>query len=203
MTTYNQTATGGALSGGTGLPNDPCVVITNVSALDPVSYLVQFRSQRVPPVTFRIIVAGVEVYDVPSTASGTGKAILTIGSGDSPFFEILDDPNQKPHPAYNGHLSLNWRLLAGSQNYAVQEYLSGSWTTEASIAEDGTNNHIYLTRWLEDSETHQFQVLPVDANGNAGTPISYESEMVRHPDNPSVAIAYNGSSTPTLTITEV
>lgn len=174
------------LSGGTGLPNDPVVVITNVSVLNPTTYLVQFRTQRAGSVTFSVYREGTLLKSVPSTATGTGQIVLTIADGDSPYFEILDDPNQKPHPAYPGHLSLNWRLIGGASTYEVQEYLSGSWSTEITIAEDGSNNHIFLTRWLEDSETHQFQVVPIDSTGNAGTPISYSSETVRHPDAPDV-----------------
>jgi hypothetical protein len=33
-----------------------------------------------------------------------------------------------------------------------------------------------------------------------GTPQPFSATMVRHPDTPNVAYAYNGSATPTVTI---
>lgn len=191
--TYSDTASGGVKLGGKGRVPDPIVVITSIDRVDVATFKLSFRSQRVPPVSFRVFREGRLLQSITSQ-SGTGQVFLPVGSGESPFVEILDSPSLRPHPAYSGRLSLHWRRIANAVRYVVQENVSGVWTDRFTFLEAGQGNAIFLTRWLEDVTTHQFRVVPYDAGGASGTPLSFSALMVRHPDVPNVSFDYDAGT---------
>ncbi len=201
MATFTQAMSGGVTLDGKWTTNDPVVVITSIVQQDLTSFKIAFRSQRTPPVSFRVVREGDTITSFTSS-TGNGSVVLTVGSGESPYFEILDNDNQRPHDAYSGDATLQWRVIEGASSYAVQEFIDSEWTTEQTVTEDGTNNHLFVTRWLEDSQLHQFQVVPIDASGHAGTPITRTIDMVRTPDVPSVSYTFN-AMTGTVTIAAV
>ena len=68
-------------------------------------------------------------------------------------------------------------------------------------ADRPTGNYFaWQSRFLEDSASHRFRVVPVGANGNDGTPREFLVLMVRVPDPPAVAYTYNGTPANTVTI---
>jgi hypothetical protein len=201
MTVYSNVGSGGAKCGGFAIVPDPLVVLVGVSKIDVTSFKLTFRSQRVPPVTFRVFNQGTLVQTIVS-ASGTGSCVITVGNGESPFVEILDDPSLIPHYAAPGRLTLNWRRMAGASNYNINEWIDSEWVTLQTQPED-IGNSLFLSPWLEDSTTYQWQVVPLDSAGNSGTPIEITTLIVRHPDAPNVAYTYNGATTKTVTLAQI
>jgi hypothetical protein len=200
MATYNETMAGGAVGGGVSFLPDPQVIYTAFARLDLTLYKLSFRSQRVPPVTFRIFQEGRLVKTIDS-ASGSASLTLTIGIGETPFIEVLDQPNMVPYPAFSEDLTLHWREMAGAASYQVQQYNGSSWDTLRTIPDDpDQENYSFVTAPLEDVTTYQFQVVPLDSTGAAGTPVGFTVEQVRTPDIPKVSYEYGGASSPTLTI---
>jgi hypothetical protein len=168
------------------------VTYGNIQRIDEIAFLVTWTSDQPTPVTFRVYSQGVLVQTIVST-DGTGSYILTVGAGESPFFEVLDMACQNPSIAFPGRITLNWLAVSGAVAYSVQE-LVGTWTERMRISDLGQGVFTFLTRWLEDSETHSFQIVPVDSAGDFGTPIPVTFLQVRHPDVPNVTYSLNGSN---------
>jgi hypothetical protein len=80
----------------------------------------------------------------------------------------------------------------------VQLNESGTWTTLQTLQEQGKGNSIYQTTWLEDQMTYAFQVVPLDAANNPGTPIGWSVTVVRHPDVPNVIYTLDNDLTITI-----
>jgi|SRR6185437_1480466 len=170
------------------------VTYNDPQKIDTLAYLVSWSSDQPTPVTFRVYVQGVLTETFVSD-DGTGQTILSVGIGESPFFEVLDMACQNPSIAFPGAYTLNWLSIAGAVMYSVQEYVSGSWVQRIRITDQGQGVFTFKSRWLEDSQVHQFQIVPIDAAGNSGVPISATVLQVRHPDVPNVAYALNGNGT--------
>lgn len=174
------------------------VTITNISQASGSSFMVSYSSNLTPPVTFDVWLCGVNIQTTTSP-TGTGQVLITVAANSSPYLEIIDN-GDIPHPAYPGTVTLNWRRLANAASYNVQQYVSSSWSTLQTQPETGLGNGIYLTSWLPDNTQQKFQVVPVDAQGVAGTPISYTINVVHHPDVPAASYSYS-SGTGEVTIT--
>jgi len=168
--------------------------------VDQHSVLLRWSSDRTPPVTFRLYREGRKIYEVTS-ADGTGEFVLAVADGDQPFVEVLDVACANPSLAFPGRFTLVWLSVSGAASYRIDEYVSAAWTTRQTITADGSSSYRWQSRWLEDSQQHQFRVVPISTAGNGGTPTTITALMVRHPDAPSVTYAYNGSATPTVTVT--
>jgi hypothetical protein len=68
-------------------------------------------------------------------------------------------------------------------------------------ADQPTGNYFaWESRFLEDSASHRFRVVPVGQNGNEGTSREFLVLMVRIPDPPEVTYTYNGTPANTVTI---
>lgn len=174
------------------------VTIDSITRLDSLSFRIAYSSDLATPVTFRVVVAG-KLVDTRTSNTGSGSSVITVGAGESPYFEVLDVANQRPQFAAPGRLTFHWRRINGAVSYLVQESISAVWTTVETRRENGENNHVFLSRWLEDCTSHSFRVVPVDAGGVEGDPIAWTAETARHPDVPAVSYAWD-ADTSTLTI---
>jgi len=122
--------------------------------------------------------------------------------GEPLVVEVFDDSTESPSPTYPSRMRLGWFASTGApaaSSYRIDQYIAAAWVKRAAIPEDGRGFYQWVTRSLDDDTSHQFRIVPVAANGNEGTPVSFTALMVRHPDEPDVAIAYS-SSTRKLTI---
>ena len=178
------------------------VTFTKTQAQDGQSFRVEFTSDETTPVPFRVIVDGLEVGAF-SSSDGSGSFVVTVGIDESVFLEVLDKACQIPSIAFSGRMRVNWQAVVGATQYRVEEFVSAVWTARATITDRGEGAFEFVSRFLEDVTAHLFRVIPIDAAGNEGSPLTFTSLMVRHPAPPNVGYVYNGAGTPTVTISSV
>jgi hypothetical protein len=169
--------------------------------IDEITFRLAFRSDEpasaAAPVTLRIYVGGVWVGRIRSP-DGYGEFDLQVGPGEEPIVEVLDRDCQIPAVAFPGRLDVHWRGDAAADHYRVEQFVSSVWTLQDTLPESGKGAYTWRSAWLEDETSHQFRVIAVD--GNPGTAAEVSALMVRHPDAPRVAIAWNGPGTATFTV---
>lgn len=158
--------------------------------VDDLSFLLRWTSDATPPIPFRVYVAGVLVSSWIS-ANAAGEFLFHCPPTDYPFIEVLDDADAIPTIAFPGRMTLHWQSISGAGSYVIEEYDSPDWVVRDTIAEDGRGAFRWISRWLEDSTTHQFRVTPYDISGNAGTALEFSFPMARHPDAPTVGLSVN------------
>lgn len=176
------------------------VTYSKIERIDATAFRLRFTSDRTPPVSFRVFFQGRLISSITSSGS-QGEVVLSVPVGDNPFVEVLDKPCSLPTIAFPGRVTLNWLSVTGASSYRVEELVSGTWTLRQTLLSHGGTAYTWGSRWLEDSTTHQFRVIPVDSGGNQGTALSFSFLMVRHPDTPDVRYEYNQGSQ-TITIAE-
>lgn len=144
--------------------------------------------------TFYVYRDGNLVLTTPATS-----LIVFVPAGDSPVYEVLDDPAGVPTEAYPGYMILAWYASAGAASYRIDQFVGAAWNTLINIDDAGQGTFQYRTGTLPDGQTSQFRVVPIGLNGNAGTPAVFASLIVRHPDPPNVTMTFNTVGT-TVTI---
>ena len=128
------------------------------------------------------------------TLVATTKAterIFVLESGDAPVIEVFDSADDTPTTVYPSRFTLAWYAVAGADYYQVDEYVDSEWPACAKVTDDGAGYFKWTSRVLEDSETHQFRVIAVDAAGNESTATNLTALMVRVPDPSDVEYAYS------------
>lgn len=110
-------------------------------------------------------------------------------------WEVFDDATS-PAFAYPDFAILTWYAVATAVAYGIDEKQGASWVARETI-DDDTSPQYFLWRSdrLADDTTHEFRIVPIDAAGNEGTPISRTLLMVRVPDAPEVTFAYSSVTT--------
>lgn len=177
------------------------VTITSRKWRGPRAYEITYESDLTStdaPV-FYIYVDGAFVARTRATTH-----ILHIPRGEAPTIEIADSPVTTP-ASVPGKAELAWYAVTGAVAYRVEEYVDSAWVARATIRDTNAvrGHYQWRSRFLEDATEHQFRIIPIDAGGNEGTARTHTILMVRRPDPPVVTVAYNGSATPTVTITAV
>ena len=85
-------------------------------------------------------------------------------------------------------------LAAGVAAYAIQQQENGGdWATIATVAQTPDDWDFAIeTDRLDDLSSYAWQVVPIDAAGNQGTPLAIAAEqIVRVPDAPNFAVEFN------------
>ena len=116
-----------------------------------------------------------------------------VASGEYPVLDIMDE-DADPATAYPGKMLLFWWAGTVVDYYRVDEYVSEAWVERAKIYETSKPCYQWETRWLEDVTYHQFRIVPVRTNGNAGTATTRRFFMVRHPDTPAVTATWDSDN---------
>lgn len=154
--------------------------------IDATTWLLTWSSDQPAPVTFAIYVDGALVAQTQA-ASWQFKTPLGL-------IEVFDTGSPIP-TGYPSKAVIVWYAAAGVAEYLVQEYVGSSWLTRASIldggGEGGRGYFIWTSGVLADSQSHSFQVVPAGINGNDGAVASLNLLMVRNPDSPAAAFAYD------------
>lgn len=161
------------------------VTLNPPQKLDSRSWLVSWSSDLGDP-TFYVYQDGLSINETKQT-----EQVFTVDAGESLIIEVLDDPDAVPITAFPGRLTLNWRTSAATDYYRIEEYIEAAWILRAKVKDSGGGYFKWKTRFLEDSATHQFRIIPVGTNGNQGTAKVFSCLMVRHPDLPNVGYEYS------------
>lgn len=120
--------------------------------------------------------------------------IFTVGLNESPVIDVLDDASD-PGAVLTGVLLIQWRYVAGTEEYRVEEDVSGTWTPVKTLEDDGrTAVFGYATRRLADDTVHTFRVVAVGDDGNESTAASVSARMVRVPDPPDIDYSYDAAT---------
>lgn len=138
------------------------------------------------------------------------ERVIQLDAGEQLRIDCLDtlDPDYDAlasAPAgYPARKTLAWvRSLDGSTvEYRIdQRQDAGEWEEIGRVpAEPGRWEYRHLTDRLVDLTEYAWRIVPLDAVGNAGTPVELGRELVvRRPDAPSFTVALGGDRTLTLT----
>lgn len=120
-------------------------------------------------------------------ASRKRTAFIPLALDERMELDVTDDPNDSPLGDFPGVFVLSWEKSEETSYYTVARYVDSAWVTLTTVYDVAKSIFQYITPFLEDGEVHQFRVLPVGTNGNAGTPMDFSALMVRHPDVPTVS----------------
>lgn len=162
------------------------VTTLTVTRVGDVGFRLDFASDQPEPTFY--------VYrDGRAVSEGTQPSYLAVVlPGESPVFEVLDDAEAAPQEGYPAYVTLSWYAGgADVDRYLVQQFVSGVWTTKATVRDSGRPYFTWRSGTLADVTSHQFRVIPVGDNGNQGTATSFTVLMVRYPDPPDVAFSYD------------
>lgn len=173
------------------------VTLTGATLFDASMAQITWESDRTPPLEMVAYLGGREFARWKSRIA-RGAIVFPVAIGEYPFIEICDHPSQQRTPALPGRVLLHWAAVSGAVSYRVEEYVASVWTTRAAFGAVGISYYAWLTRWLEDSTSHQFRVVSVDAGGNETVGAAMAVEMRRHPDLPQVAVTVNSGGTLTI-----
>ncbi len=152
-------------------------------------------SSDLPEPMFYIYLDGVLIAETQQT-----EYDIAVNLDEVSLIEILDDPDTPPMQVFPGKARLGWFFVKGTDYYRVDEYINEAWIERRRLPE----NNGYLrweSRFLEDGQTHLFQVVPVGTDGNEGTPKQFAVLMVRRPDVPDVEYTHD-DETGNITISE-
>lgn len=161
------------------------VTFQEPSIVDVVTVRLKFTSDQATPVTFRVYVMG-RLVTIFVADDGYGEFDLNVAEDEQPYVQILDDEVSREDYAYPGQVTLAWQAKAGATSYRIEEYVSAVWTERYTVVARGEGAFTYLTRWLEDAVSYQWRIIPIGANGNDGSPLTFAFTFVRHPDVPDV-----------------
>lgn len=164
------------------------VTLNTPQKLDDYSWLVSWSSDLEDP-TFYIYQDGLLINTTEQT-----EQVFTVEKGESLVVEVLDDPDAVPITAFPGRLTICWYASADTDHYRIEEYIDSAWKLRAKIKDLGEGYFKWKTRFLEDSQTHEFRILPVGINGNQGTAKEFSCLMVRHPSEKDVGYLYSNDT---------
>lgn len=147
-----------------------------------------------PP--YRVFVNGVQVATTRAT-----RMLKLIALDESAIIEVLDDPSASPSIVRSARLNLGWAQSSGADHYRVERKIDSVWTEIDRVKDTGAATYSYRTPPLADDTVHELRVVPQGTNGLDGTALTFNAlEMIRHPDVPDVAFAFNDTAG-TVTIT--
>ena len=171
------------------------VTIETVQQIDARSVRVLWSSGLGDP-TFYVWLDGVYAYKTALT-----QGVFTMAAGAAVIIDVFDAAAAEPAAAYPGRLLLGWWPSPDVDYYRIDEYYNSAWLERVRVQDHGEGFFTWRTRFLADVTSHQFRIVPVGIDGNEGGAINLTSLMVRHPDPPDVAYAYD-SGTTKVTISE-
>lgn len=152
----------------------------------PTQWRFTFTSDLTDPI-FYIYVNGEYVTQTRETFYD-----LTIGVNTQAQFDVLDVVDDLPAEFFPGVMHLRWDGTPDSTSFRVEQYVVDEWVAKQVIIADDRRVFHYTSELLDDSEVHQFRIVPIDDQGRDGTILEFEAEMCRYPDEPSQAMNVTG-----------
>lgn len=132
---------------------------------------------------------------------GTQQSIQCIATTYPEFDSVANAPAGWP-----GTRTIFWYRSTSSDtsHYIVEQNKAAAGWEEIGRVDDDGNTWLYQfkTGMLDDQTNYQWRVAPYDLAGNAGSPLTLETEyIVRKPDAPKVTASFD-SGTAKITIEE-
>lgn len=152
----------------------------------PTQWRFTFTSNLTDP-TFYIYVNGEYVTQTRETFYD-----LTIGINTQIQFDVLDVVNDLPAEFFPGTVTLRWDGTPDATSFRIEQYVVDEWIAKQVVIADDARVFHYTSELLDDSEVHQFRIVPIDDQGRDGTILEFEAEMCRYPDEPSQAMNVTG-----------
>lgn len=118
--------------------------------------------------------------------------LIYIAPGDDLQFSVFDSSAAVPPEHFPSRLTLRWMGRDGAQMYRVEQYVNGEWLPRGLVPWRLPNVYHYQTARLDDVTEYQYRAVPLDAQGRAGTALTFTVEMVRYPDPPAQTIDFTG-----------
>ena len=132
----------------------------------------------------------------------SGVYTFVLNTGEQVLIECLDaNTSAAPTPpaGYPATRTLEWVRSTGDvSRYQVQQNEnSAGWVTIGYVQDDPQVwDYQFTTNMLDDLSVYQWQVIPLDAAGNAGAALSLGSEtIVRTPNAPPFTFSFNAGTT--------
>jgi hypothetical protein len=116
---------------------------------------------------------------------------VVLSAGESPLFEVFDDEDDAPALGFPDFVELNWSPVDDVAHYRVEQLVDGLWEVRATVSAGTETAFSWRSARLEDSQNHQFQIVPVGTNGNEGTATGFTMLVVHSPDVPEWSLAYD------------
>jgi len=115
---------------------------------------------------------------------------LTVGVGQRPLIDVLDDPAAVPAEVFPEGVTLAWYSSgAGTAGYRIDKWIDGDWVEQETVGE--TWYQTWTSGAVADDTLHTYQSTPLGINGNEGIPLQRSVLMVRRPDAPQVSFDYD------------
>ena len=132
----------------------------------------------------------------------SGRWTFLLEFGEQAVVDCIDSNSSAlpatPPAGYPATRTIEWvRSIGDVSRYQVQQQENGgSWVTIATVADSPSMwKYSIQTGMLDDLSTYAWQVIPLDAGGNAGTALALGSELiVRIPDAPDFTYTFNNST---------
>jgi len=163
------------------------VTINEPSNLGGGQWLVEWSSSLGANATFWIYLNGL----LMEADSPTTSMLVVLDGANAINLDVLDVEPSVDDPIYPDRARFAWYAVDGAVSYRVEEYVDAAWTERKTFGSEGADFFAYESRVLEDATTHQFRVVPIGADANEGTPLTYSVLMVRRPDPPVVSYTYS------------
>ncbi len=122
---------------------------------------------------------------------------FNTGDTEEPIpLEVLDadDTTTAQNIEFSPRITLQWRGTTYADYYRVERKISGTWTHQAIIKDDGRGYFKYTTQALSDDTQYELRVIGTDTDGNDGTPLTYTVDNVCNPEPPSINVAYSSAT---------
>jgi len=170
------------------------VTLTREEQVDEYTWLFEWQSTLSDP-TYYIYVDGLLALITQEESFQ-----LDVGEGFAAF-QVFDSSSDVPADVLPGRAVLSWPTAAGNATYYVEEYVDSEWVLRATLKSTSERVLSFVSRFLEDDQTHQFRLRPADtASGIDGTIRAISFFMVRPPDSPEVSYSVD-TGTGVVTIT--
>ncbi len=161
----------------------------------PNAWLLSWQSSGGDGSPYRIFVDGVLVGE-----QFTSNYVLTLDLGESAHVEILDTTTDRPTFAAQSQIELGFDQAVNAASYKVERDSGAGFVTEGHLKPSTSGRQKWKSEPLDADLSHTFRVTPTGINGNVGSQATVTGKLIRHPDPPVVAMAYNGAGPRTVTI---
>jgi hypothetical protein len=135
-----------------------------------------------------------EYLDETSTTD-VNRIVLNSDNTEPPILEVLDanDTTEPDQIRHGGRAVLQWRDVADTDYYVIEEKVSSVWTELDIIGHNSLGYNKYITELLDDETTAQFRVTATALDETAGEPVAFDLFVVRNPDPPDITLSYSSS----------